>query len=313
MSGPGTAAPERLRVATRGSALARWQADHVAALLAAAHPGLRVEAVVVETAGDRNRESPLWEIAGRGVFVKEVQAAVLDGRADLAVHSAKDLPSAPTPGLVIAAVPERGDARDALVGKALDDLPTGAVVATGSVRRRAQLATLRPDLTFASLRGNIDTRLAKAPGFDAIVVAATALHRLGRADALAEVLDPGVVVPQVGQGALAVECRADDPATRAALAAVDHAPSHATLTAERAFLAAFGGGCELPVGAHAVVAPDGRLQLDAVVCTLDGRIVLAHREQGADPAAVGAAASSYLVHDAGGSALLADLGLAPAG
>jgi hydroxymethylbilane synthase len=163
-----------LRVATRGSALALWQARPVASLLRAAHPDVTVEEVIVETVGDRNRDVPIAAIGGRGVFTKEVQAAVLDGRADLAVHSAKDLPSSAElqpEGLVLAAVPERADPRDALVGSTLDALPPGGRIGTGSVRRRAQLADRRPDLTFAELRGNIGTRLDKAPEFDAIVVA----------------------------------------------------------------------------------------------------------------------------------------------
>src|SRR5437660_2525976 len=199
----------RLRAATRGSALARWQTDHVALLL-----GADIDVVVVETTGDRRTDVAIHEMGGQGVFVKEIQAAVLDGRADLAVHSAKDLPSTEPDGLVIGAVPPREDPRDALVGGTLQGLPPGARVATGSVRRRAQLAWLRPDLTFRGLRGNIETRLRQASGFDAVVVAAAALVRLGRIDAADEVLDPALVVPQVGQGALAVECRTDDEEVR---------------------------------------------------------------------------------------------------
>ena len=240
-------------VATRGSNLALTQARLVAALLAEVAE-VEVELVVVETLGDRRTDTPISALGGQGVFVKEVQAAVLDGRADLAVHSAKDLPSTPTPGLVIAAVPERADPRDALVGSTLDGLAPGSLVATGSVRRRAQLAWLRPDLTFTGLRGNIETRLAKAPAYDAIVVAAAALARLGRLEDVAELLAPTVMVPQVGQGALAVECREDDDRARAALAAVDHGPSHRAVDAERAFLATLGSGCDLPVGAYAVLA-----------------------------------------------------------
>ena len=299
-----------VRLATRGSALARWQADHVTARLHDADPSIEVELVVVETTGDRIADVPLWEIGGQGVFVKEVQAAVLNGRADLAVHSAKDLPSETAPGLVIGAVPERGDARDALVGARLDDLPPGAVVATGSVRRRAQLAWLRPDLTFAGLRGNIGTRLAKASGFHAIVVAYAALDRLGESERATDVLGVDVLVPQVGQGALAVECRADDGVTRDVLAAIEHAPSRRAVDAERAFLAAIGSGCELPVGAHAA---GGRLE--AVLSSLDGRILLRHTVpfgEDDDPVAVGRAAADHLLHEAGGAALLDEQSLAPA-
>ena len=230
-----------LRIATRGSDLARWQANHVATLL-----HVDVEVVYIETSGDRDQHEPIWSIGGKGVFVKEVQAAVLDGRADLAVHSAKDLPSGTIDGLTLAAVPERGDPRDALVGSALVDLPTGARVATGSARRRVQLADLRPDLTFDGLRGNIPTRLAKAEGYDAIVVAAVALERLELADRIADVLPTSVMVPQVAQGALAVECRSDDDRTRDALQAIEHRASRRAVDAERAFLAEFGGDCDLP-------------------------------------------------------------------
>ncbi len=293
----------RLRAGTRGSPLARWQADHVAALLDAEHDDLTHEAVVVSTTGDRDRDRPLAEIGGKGVFVKEVQAAVLDGRADLAVHSAKDLPSTTPDGLVIAAVPERADPRDALVGGALADLPPGARIATGSARRRSQLANHRPDLTFVGLRGNMDTRIAAAADHGAVVVALAALERLGRAAEVADVLDPSIVLPQAGQGTLAVECRMDDADTRARLAAIDHAPSHRTLVAERAFLQELGGDCDIPAGAFAVVGDDG-VRVEGVVASLDGHVVLRHCETGADPAAVGRAVARFLLDDAGGSAIL---------
>ncbi|MDQ1374255.1 MAG: hydroxymethylbilane synthase, partial [Actinomycetota bacterium] len=291
-----------LRIATRGSPLARWQAEHVAGLL-----GEDVTLVVIETTGDRRQDVPIWEMGGRGVFVKAVQAARLDGRADVAVHSAKDLPSAPVPGLVIGAVPTREDARDALVGSRLDDIPTGAEVATGSVRRRAQLAAYRPDLTFAGLRGNIDTRLAKAGEFAAIVVAAAALIRLGKADRASEILAPDVMLPQVAQGALAVECRDDDDATMARLAGIEHGPSRAAVDAERAFLAELGGGCDLPVGALALAEGAGRLTLTGLRASLDGRIVLRHAATGRDGPALGRAVARHLLDDAGGAALLEDI------
>ena len=259
----------------------------MAALLQAAHPGLRTELVEVDTAGDRDRNTPLHELGGQGIFVKEVQAAVLDGRADAAVHSAKDLRSIATPGLDIAGVPERGDPRDGLVGSTLDDLPTGATVGTGSVRRRAQLAAIRPDLRFAELRGNMHTRLDRAAELGAVVVAVAALDRLDLADRLAERLDPGVVVPQVGQGALAVECRSDDAVTAALLTRVDHPASRTALVAERAWLAELGSGCDLPVGAHATVEADGTIRVTGLIATLDGRVVLRDHTAGDDPVAVG--------------------------
>jgi hydroxymethylbilane synthase len=298
-----------LRAATRGSELARWQADHVAALIEAAHPEVRVEPVVVETIGDRRLDVPIWEMGGKGVFATEVQAAVLDGRADLAVHSGKDLPSVPTTGLVIAAVPTRGDARDALVGSPLEALPPGARVGTGSVRRRAQLANLRPDLTFGGLRGNMATRLDKAADFDAIVVATAAFERLGLGEHIAEVLAPSVLLPQVAQGALAVECRSDDDAVRLLLAAIEDPVSRRCVDAERGFLAELGGDCNLPAGAYAVVAGDGGLRLDVLLASLDGRIVLRHQLEsdpavGGPPELLGRAAARYLLDDAGGRSLL---------
>ena len=308
----------RLRVATRASALARTQTalvvDLLTARLDAAAAGdavepwrVEIEPLLVETTGDRRADAEIWQLGGRGVFVKEVQAAVLDGRADLAVHSAKDLPSASPDGLVIAAVPEREDPRDALVGSTLDGLPAGGRVGTGSVRRRAQLAWLRPDLTFGGLRGNIETRLAKASGFDAIVVAAAALARLGRLDEASELLDPADFLPQVGQGALAVECREDDWEVRELLAAIDHAPSARAVRAERAFLAEVGGGCDLPVGAHAPAVGDGSLRLTGLIASPDGRVLLRHTDAGDEPVALGRSVARHLLERGGGSALLSAL------
>jgi hydroxymethylbilane synthase len=287
------------RVATRGSALARWQAEQVAARLDGP-----AELVIVSTEGDRDTKSSIHALGGTGVFVKEVQEAVRRGDADLAVHSAKDLPAETPPGLVLAAVPERGDPRDALVGSTLADLPTGAHVGTGSVRRRAQLAGLRPDLTFGELRGNIPTRLEKAAQFDAVVVAAAALDRLGVADRITERLAPSLLLPQVGQGALAVECRADDAETLAVLGAIDDPDAHAEVTAERAFLAALGGGCSLPCGALAHRGADGSLALDALLASIDGRVVLRVHGEGQEPVALGAGAARRLLDEEGGSTLL---------
>jgi len=283
-----------LRVATRGSALALWQARYVAARLRDADPELDVVEVVVETEGDRNRAVPIGEIGGRGVFTKEVQLAVLDGRADLAVHSAKDLPSSPElqpDGLVLAAFPVRADARDALVGSTLDALPPGARIGTGSVRRRVQLTDRRPDLTFADLRGNIGTRLDKASQHDAIVVAVAALERLDRMDAVSEVLAPTVVLPQVGQGALAVECRPD---VAAVVSVLDDATTRRCVEAERAWLATLGGGCDLPAGAYATIEQDGSLRLRAMLASYDGRIVLRDENDGD-----GAALANRMLDDGG--------------
>jgi len=225
------------------------QATTVADAIRAA-TGRAVELELVETTGDVRQDVPLHVIGGQGVFVKEVQRAVLDGRADLAVHSAKDLPSQPADGLVIAAFCERRNPADALVGADLDSLPDGATVATGSVRRRAQLARVRPDLEFVELRGNIDTRLSKIPDGGAIVMAVAALQILGLTDHIDDELDTETFVPAVGQGCVAVECRIDDADTVSALAAIDHVATRRAVEIERAFLAELGSGCSLPVGAY---------------------------------------------------------------
>lgn len=259
-----------LRLATRGSRQALAQATAVGASITAV-TGRMVELVTIETTGDVRLDVPLHVIGGQGVFVKEVQRAVLDGRADLAVHSAKDLPSAPADGLHIAAYCERRDPADALVGATLADLDAGATVATGSVRRRALLERQRPDLRFIELRGNIDTRLSKIPDGGAIVMAVAALQILDMTDRIAERFDVEAFVPAVGQGAVAVECRSDDATTTDALRAVDHARTRHDVEVERAFLAQLGSGCSLPVGGH---VHDGRLLV--FLADLDtGRSVMA--------------------------------------
>ncbi|MDP6976176.1 MAG: hydroxymethylbilane synthase [Acidimicrobiales bacterium] len=293
----------RIRAATRGSPLARWQAQHVADLLTAAGADA-VDLVIVETTGDLDRTTPLEQLGGQGVFVKEVQAAVLDGRADVAVHSAKDLPAATPEGLVLAAVPGRGDPRDALVGARWADLPEGATVATGSIRRRAHLAHRRPDLRFAGLRGNIATRLAKAVEFDAVVVAMAALDRLGLAPDVVDPLDPDVLLPQVGQGALALECRTDDDATLELLARIEDPDARRAVDAERGFLAELGAGCDLPIAAHATVRPDGAVELTAALSSSDGDVLLVDGRSGDDPEALGRAAARHLLDERGGSDLL---------
>lgn len=296
-----------IKAATRRSELAQVQARLVGGLLRQTHVGVRLEAVGVETSGDQNPEVSISEVGDTGVFVKEVQAAVLDGRADIAVHSAKDLPSGPTPGLVIAAVPPRDDPRDALVGSALDNIPTGGRVGTGSVRRRAQLAWLRSDLTFGNLRGNMQTRLDKAPDFDAIVVAAAALRRLGRSSAMTEILTVDRLVPQAAQGALAIECRAGDEETITLLQEIQDERSRRAVDAERAYLHELGGGCNLPVGAHAVAQRDGGIRLMAYLGTADGRITLRHSDDGDDPVELGRRVARYLLDEAGGAMVLAEV------
>lgn len=303
-----------IRIATRASALARWQADHVASALRAQDPGLEVELVLVETLPDRRLDLPLSELGGKGLFVKEVQAAVLDGRADVAVHSGKDLPARTPDELVVAAFPERADARDVLVGATLDGLGTGARVATGSARRRAQLAWARPDLVFAGLRGNIATRLTRLDEgvADAIVMAAAAIERLGLdlGGRQHQVLDEVTMLPQVAQGALAVECRSDDVDLVARLSLLDHTPTRRAVEAERAFLWTLGGDCDLPAGAHATLLPgaDGTgdvVSVEGVLASLDGHTLVRHVEVAEDGSpeagrAAGRSVAEHLLSTAGG-------------
>ncbi len=299
-----------LRVATRGSPLALRQAEIVSLALAEA-AGLgtgdqaAAELVVVETAGDLQRDRPIAAIGGQGAFVKALEQALLDGSADLAVHSAKDLPSSfGVDGLGIVAVPVRADPRDALVGRGLEELGPGARVATGSARRRAQLAWLRPDLRFEELRGNIGSRIEKVPAAGAVVIAYAALERLGMTDLAAEILAMSTMLPQVGQGALAVQCRLDDEAACEAVRAIDDAGSHRCLDAERAFLGELGGGCELPVGAHAELGPDGTLALQGVVASLDGLVLLRREMSGPDPLELGRSLARELRDRCGGAQIL---------
>lgn len=267
-----------LRLATRGSRQAVAQATSVAEQITAV-TGRPVDLVLIETTGDQRLDVPLHSIGGQGVFVKEVQAAVLDGRADLAVHSAKDLQSAPTDGLTIAAYCARRDPADALVGRPLAELADGATVATGSVRRRAQLSSVRPDLRFVELRGNIDTRLSRIPEGGAIVMAVAALDILSLTERIAERLEVDTFVPAVGQGCVAVECRAGDDDTHAALASVDHAPTRHAVEVERAFLGQLGSGCSLPVGGH---VHDGRLTVFLADVATGRSIVAGHDLAGDD-------------------------------
>lgn len=262
-----------LTIASRGSQLALWQARWVQSQL----PGSRIE--IIKTTGDRITDAPLSRIGGKGLFTKEIEDALLEGRAQLAVHSLKDLPTELPEGLVLAAVPQREDPRDAILGMRLADLPRGARVGTSSLRRAAQLRHGRPDLVVESLRGNLDTRIRKlAEGqYDAIVLAAAGLNRMGWTDRIAEILPPEVMCPAVGQGALAIETAA---ANCHLVAALEHAPTRASITAERALLRALGGGCQVPIGAHAR-AEGARLRIVAVVAMPDGSGLIRGEREGA--------------------------------
>jgi len=268
-----------VRVGTRGSPLARWQAGWVADRLRAAHPGLAVVLVEIKTQGDRDRNTPLAEIGGLGLFTKEIQRALLDGAVEVAVHSLKDLPTQGLPGLTLGAVPPREDPADALIApshKTLDAMPDGATVGTGSLRRRSQLLYLRPGLNVVGLRGNVETRLNQAleGRLDAVVLADAGLKRLGLDGHVTERLGPPRFLPAVGQGALGIECRADDAATLARLAPLDDPPTRRAVLAERAALAELEGGCMVPLGAWGRDADGGRLALDVAVYDHDGRVRL---------------------------------------
>ena len=274
------AAPKTLTIGSRGSQLALWQARHVASRLEQLGAATRIE--IIKTTGDRLQTASLIEAGGKGLFTKEIEEALLAGVIDIAVHSLKDLPAETPSGLVIAAIPEREDPRDALIGRRLNDLPNGARVGTSSSRRAAQLLHLRPDLRTQPIRGNVDTRLrkSKTAEYDAIVLAVAGLRRLRLDNEITEVLSPDQMCPAAGQGALAIETRADDPA-RDLCVALNHEPTSRAVTCERAVLAALGGGCQLPLGAFAhlrddllhvlavVVSPDGSKYLKATAASRD--------------------------------------------
>jgi hydroxymethylbilane synthase len=274
-----------LRIGSRGSALALWQANFIRGRLREL-AAVESEVVVIRTSGDRSPQAVISALSVKGVFIKELEDALLDRTVDLAVHSMKDVPTKIPEGLVFPAIPSREDPSDCLVsrsGAKWQELALGARVGTGSLRRQAQLRRVRPDLDVRELRGNVDTRLKKldAGEFDAIVLAKAGLDRLGLSQRITGVFSPETMLPAVGQGALGVECRADDRETRALLAKLDHAETRAAVTAERALLAELEGGCQVPLGAQGRVA-NHRLMLDAVVLALDGADALRRAASG-DP------------------------------
>jgi hydroxymethylbilane synthase len=304
------AAAGALVVATRGSPLALVQAGLVRDALIAAHPGLAVSTAVIRTSGDMRLDRPLAEIGGKGLFTKEIEDALLDGRADIAVHSMKDVPTALLPGLHIPCVMEREDVRDVLIArdpavKRIDDLLQGARIGTASLRRAAQALAQRPDLRIVALRGNVGTRIDKiaSGAADATFLALAGLKRLGLAGAAGTILDVDDMLPAVAQGAIGVECRADDARAARLLEHLDHAPSRRCVTAERALLAALEGSCRTPIAALATVTgPDGAratLDLRAMIALPDGRRRVDACMTGSDAAALGAAVGAKLRADAG--------------
>ena len=265
--------PRRLRVGSRRSPLSLAQTNEALARLRRAAPGIELEVVPLSTGGDRNKDAPLLSL-GRGAFVKEIELALLRNDIDMAVHSAKDIPPDLPDGLTIAAATERADPRDVLVSKeggSLEELPTAARIGTSSPRRTAQLLALRSDLDVVPIRGNVGTRVDKARGgrYDAVVLAAAGLLRLGMSGEITEFLSPEICTPEVGQGTLAIEARSDDAAVMDLLVMVDHEPTSTTLRAERAFLAALGGGCKVPVTAFAHIG-NGGIRIDAMAAEPDG-------------------------------------------
>ena len=265
---------QAIRIGTRGSPLALWQANYVAEQLRAVASGRTVELHIIQTQGDQIQNKPLAQIGGDGLFTKAIQDALLARDADVAVHSLKDLPTIPVPGLTLAAVPPRASTRDAFISSKyfrFDDLPKGARLATGSMRRKAQILHRRPDLNLIDIRGNVDTRLRKLKDLDldGLILAEAGLERLGLRHVITELLDQEWMLPAVGQGALGIECRSEDTDLRKLLERLDDPPSHRATVAERSLLLALGGGCQIPLGAQATVS-EGMLRLRAAMLEPDG-------------------------------------------
>ncbi len=273
-----------LVIGTRGSALALWQARAVESMLRSSRPDLEVRLEIIQTTGDKILDTSLSAIGDKGLFTKELEAAIFDGRAHIAVHSLKDMQTRLPEGLTVAAVTERELAADVLVapaGTTLETIRHGGTVATGSLRRRAQLLAARPDLTVVDVRGNVQTRLRKYhdEGWDGMILAYAGLHRLDLGNEIAQIIPTSVMIPAVGQGALGIEARADDTGTMEILAALEHRETRYRVEAERAFLRALEGGCQVPIGAHAVL--DGAtITLDGVIASIDGRRLVRGTESG---------------------------------
>ncbi|MFP5441584.1 MAG: hydroxymethylbilane synthase [Gammaproteobacteria bacterium] len=302
---------EVLRIATRKSPLALWQANDVADRLRALHPGLQTELLLLTTQGDRILDAPLAKVGGKGLFVKELEQAMLDGRADIAVHSMKDVPMELPDGLVLPVICEREDPRDALVSpryRGIDQLPQGAVVGTSSLRRAAQLRARRPDLVIRDCRGNVQTRLAKldAGEYDAILLASAGLRRLGLEQRIAALLPVTDSLPACGQGAVGIECRAGDARVNALIAPLNHAATSYRVRAERALNRRLAGGCQVPIAGYAELDGD-RLHLSALVAGIDGRVVLRAQQSGdaADAEQIGIAAAEALLAQGAGQLLAA--------
>jgi len=295
----------RLRIGSRGSQLALWQAHHISDLLR--ERGHQVELEIIKTTGDKITDVALAKVGTKGMFTKEIEEALADGSIDLAVHSLKDLPTEIAPRFEIVAITTRENPRDVFCSRkyeSIDDLPHGARVGTSSLRRQAQLKAVRPDLDIHPLRGNVDTRLRKleAGEYDAIILAAAGLNRLGKTELVRQIISAGVMCPAAGQGALGIEIRAGDAVTREHLGFLDDAAARATTTCERALLNKLGGGCQVPIGAFAEVH-NGRLHLEAIVADPDGSRVLRESRDGTDPVQLGESVGQTLLQR-GGDAIL---------
>ena len=304
-----------ITIGTRASKLALWQAEFVAGELQKRYPSVTVALKKMTTKGDKILDAPLAKIGGKGLFTKELEQAMLAGEIDLAVHSLKDMPTEIPEGLIIGAITVRLDPGDAFVSNryaAIEELPPGARVGTSSLRRRAQLLAVRPDLTLLDLRGNVNTRLEKldAGEFDAIVLAAAGLRRLGLGDRIRSVLPRAMMLPAVGQGALAIECRADDAEIMAAIDFLRDADMTAAAAAERAFLGRVEGGCQIPVGVYAEVGEGDMLYVDAMIASVDGMRVCRSRAAGrpVEAAQIGVSLAEELL-DMGGREILKEIGI----
>ncbi len=274
-----------LKIGSRGSRLALWQANWVKNALLAGHPDLVIEIIIIKTRGDKILDVPLAKVGGKGLFVKEIENALADSEIDLAVHSMKDMPAKIPEGLCIGAVPKREKALDVLISRKkvlFKDLPKGACIGTSSLRRSSQLLYLRPDIKIKPLRGNLDTRLKKLDSekMDAIILAAAGVKRLGMEKKITEYLDQKIMLPAVGQGALCIETRLDDPFTAPLIASLDHAPTHTVVIAERTFLNHLEGGCQIPIAAHGIFSGNDQIELKGLVAEINGAVILKETVRG---------------------------------
>jgi len=301
----------KIRIGTRGSSLALWQAQAVASMLTEANPGLQIDITIIRTEGDKVLDTSLSIIGGKGVFTKEIEESLLRKEIDIAVHSLKDLPTQLPSGLAIGAVPKRHEPQDVLIarekGTTIESLRQGAVIASGSVRRKAQLLRLRPDIHIIDIRGNVNTRIRKfeESDWDGLLLARAGVERLGLEECISSVIPVEQLLPAVGQGALAIECREDDRATNEIISSINHSESNIAITCERAFLAGLGGGCKTPIAAYARLI-DGQLQLRGRVLSEDGQLCFEGADSGnpSEAAGIGANLAKKMQTDIAGKIVI---------